>query len=427
VRGSIYKRCQCRDETGKRLKGCRRNHGSWTFHVEIPLDPATGKRKQITKGGFRTRSEAEDEMATVLARVSAGSWTDDKRMTVGDWLDQWLAEVEDQGKSPKTLANYRGHVRDVWKPRLGSLRLRDLRRSHIESALLLLTQPADQARRTGLVGRRVKARSPSTIDGYRRTIRAALSAALRRGLILTNPAAGRIDAIPPREDRELGIWEPVQTAHFLAHVAEDRLLALYELAAYAGLRRAELCGLRWSDLDTGFLGLTVRQTVIEVASKEIPVKDRSCRCCGQEHVGLLFKGPKSRAGRRWVPLAGPARKALRRHRSAQKAERKDFGEDYRDHDLVFCGPDGDPLRPGCVTVAFAAHVTACGLPQIRLHDTRHGACSLLLAGGVPIEVVQMILGHSSPSVTRNVYTHLMRATTAEQVDTAAQLLTQHRP
>jgi hypothetical protein len=186
-------------------------------------------------------------------------------------------------------------------------------------------------------------------------------------------------------------------------------------------------GLRWSDLDTGFLGLTVRQTVIEVASKEIPAKDRSCRYCGQEHVGLLFKGQKSRAGRRWVPLASPARKALRRHRSAQKAERKDFGEHYRDHDLVFCGPDGDPLRPGCVTAAFATHVTACGLPQIRLHDTRHRACSLLLAGGVPIEVVQMILGHSSPNVTRNVYPHLMRATTAAQVDTAAQLLTRHRP
>lgn len=76
--------------------------------------------------------------------------------------------------------------------------------------------------------------------------------------------------------------------------------------------------------------------------------------------------------------------------------------------------------------AFDAHVAACGLPHIRLHDTRHGACSLMLAGGVPIELVQMILGHSSPVVTRQVYAHVMRQTTAEQVNTATELLTRHR-
>jgi integrase len=426
MRGSVYKRCTCRDANGKKLKGCRKAHGSWTFHVEIQVDPATGKRKQITKGGFRTRSDAEEEMAAVIARLNEGSWTDDKRTTVGEWLDRWLSEVAMQGKSPKTLANYRGHVRDVWKPRIGDIRLRDLRRTHIEDALLSLVQPVDTSKHVGMAGRRVAKRSGVTIDGYRRTIRAALSAALRRGLILTNPATGRIDAIPPKEERDLSIWEPEQTAKFLAHVAGDRLSALYELAAYAGLRRAELCGLRWSDLDPGFAGLKVRQTIVEVASKDIPGEERFCRLCRDEHVGMMFKGPKSKAGRRWIPLAEPAREALRQHHKAQAEERADFGKHYRDHGLVFCMPDGNPLRPGEVTSAFTDHVAACGLPQIRLHDTRHGACSLLIAGGVPIEVVQMILGHSSPAVTRQVYAHLMRGLTAEQVEAAARLLNRYR-
>ena len=86
----------------------------------------------------------------------------------------------------------------------------------------------------------------------------------------------------------------------------------------------------------------------------------------------------------------------------QQQERADFGPDYSDHGLVFCEVEGTPLRPSKVTEAFAGHAAACGLPPIRLHDARHGACSLLIAGGVPIEVVQMILGHSSPSVTRQV-------------------------
>jgi len=116
-----------------------------------------------------------------------------------------------------------------------------------------------------------------------------------------------------------------------------------------------------------------------------------------------------------------------RHRKAQQHEREFFGADYDDHDLVFCRADGLPLRPDRVTGAFEAHVAACGLPVIRLHDTRHGACSLLLAGGVPIEIVQMILGHSTPEITRRIYAHLMRRMTAEQVEKASKILTQHRP
>lgn len=214
-------------------------------------------------------------------------------------------------------------------------------------------------------------------------------------------------------DDVLAVWQPEETARFLEHVARDRLSALYELAAYAGLRRAELCGLRWSDIDEDGTGLTVRQTVIAVTRDEVHRTALLCAICGREHPGRYFKPPKSRAGRRWVPLAGPAREAL--DRKGQREERDWLGDAISDHDPVFCAPDGTPLYPGAVTVAFEAHVRACGLPPIRLHDTRHGACSLLIAGGVPIEVVQMILGHTSPDVTRKVYTHVMRKATAAQV------------
>jgi integrase len=229
------------------------------------------------------------------------------------------------------------------------------------------------------------------------------------------------------DDDDLVVWQPEETARFLEHVKGDRLSALYEIAAYAGLRRAELCGLRWSDLDEDGAGLTVRQTIVEVSQSQATPEQMKCPVCGLEHLGCLFKAPKSRAGRRWVPLAEPAKMALTRHRDAQREEREYLGTDYQDHGLVFCKPTGLPLRPGSVTTAFKEHVKDCGLPVIRLHDARHGACSLLLAGGVPIEIVQMILGHSSPAVTRKIYAHVMRKVTAAQVETAAELLTQHRP
>jgi integrase len=122
----------------------------------------------------------------------------------------------------------------------------------------------------------------------------------------------------------------------------------------------------------------------------------------------------------------PSQAALTWHRVAQKDERDFLGTDYNDHDLVFCDFAGLPFRPGSVTGAFETHVSACRLPMVRPHDTRHGACSLLLAGGVPIEIVQKILGHSSPVVTRKIYAHLMRKETAALVETASELLTQHR-
>jgi integrase len=430
MRGSIRKRCQCRDDQGRTITGCRKAHGSWTFTVDVGPAPDTGRRRQVTRSGYRTRDEAQAAMTAALTARAAGAWTDDQGITVGNWLDQWLEELSQRGKSPKTMANYAGQVRDVWRPHLGATRLRDLRRAHVEKVLAELGQPVSATDRPGgNRGRRISGtRSPATIEGYRRTLRAALGSAQRRGLITVNPAQGQMDSIPDLDhDRDdLTIWEPDQTARFLQHVEDDHLAALYEIAAYAGLRRGELTGLRWPDLDANHAGVTIRQTLVEVTRSQLTTAQRRCPYCSAEHTGLYFKRPKSRAGRRWIPLPAPARAALLAHRDRQSHGKDDFGPAYVDHGLVFAGPSGHPLRPSSITTAFEAHTRTCGLPPTRLHDTRHGACSLLLSGGVPIEVVQMIMGHSSPAVTRKVYAHLLRQATADQVEAATEILTRHR-
>jgi integrase len=254
----------------------------------------------------------------------------------------------------------------------------------------------DQDRPTGNVGRRVTQRSAATIDGYRRTIRAALSAALRRELIAINLAVGRMDSIPTSDniddDDEPVVWQSEETARYLEHVFDERLSALGPLRTgrRCRTRRAELCGWRWSDFDANGAGLRVRQAIVSVTRTQVTPEQAARPVCAEVHVGRLFKAPKSRKDRRWVPLAVPAQDTLTRHRAKQQEEREFLGIDYQEHGLVFCRPDGLPLRPDRVTVEFEKHVTACGLPMVRLHDTRHGACSLMLAGGVPIEIVQLI-------------------------------------
>nr|WP_221380489.1 hypothetical protein [Actinoplanes polyasparticus] len=151
--------------------------------------------------------------------------------------------------------------------------------------------------------------------------------------------------------------------------------------------------------------------------------------CGAIHVGRLLKSPKSRAGRSWVPLAKPAEEALARYRAGQKVEKDLLGpdhDDHDDHDLIFCRYGGAPLLPDRVTGEFERHVRECDLPVIPLHDALHRVCPLRLAGGVPIEVAQAILGRASPDVTRRVYKHVLRRITAKQVEKVSKLLTRHR-
>lgn len=425
MRGSVRKRCQCRDADGRRVRNCRKAHGSWFFVIDIGIDPQTFRRRQVTRSGYRTRDEADEAMTKELAALDLGTWTNDQGVTLADWLDTWLTEfaehVAAKTRSAKTLALYRSSVLNVWKPQLGHVRLRDLRRGHVDGSLRALAQPQTTGRRNGNSGSYSQRRSASTIDGHRRALRAALSAAVRRELMHHNPAEGRMDAIPARqtdEDDELGIWQPEETSRFLDALAGDRLSALYEVASYAGLRRAELCGLRWSDIEPDWTGAMIRQTIVDLTRGQAGPEDLLCPVCGAEHVGRHFKRPKTRKGRRWVPLASLAQTALRAHRAAQLEERAEFGKDYLDHDLVFCNVDGLPLRPDSITRDFVIKAAAVGLPPIRLHDLRHGACSLMLAGGVPVEIVQMIMGHSSPAVVRQVYAHLIRKATTAQVDAA---------
>lgn len=196
MRGSVRKRCQCRDAEGRQVKSCRKNHGSWSFTIDAGYEGATSKRRPLTRSGFRTRDEASEAMTKQLAALDAGNWTSDRGLSLAAWLEQWLDEFADRGRSPKTLALYRAHVVNFWQPRLGQMRLRDLRRDHVERALAELGLRQTLGRRPGNSGSYAEHRSPKTIDGYRRTLRAALAAARRRGLITANPAEGRMDAIP---------------------------------------------------------------------------------------------------------------------------------------------------------------------------------------------------------------------------------------
>ena len=211
-------------------------------------------------------------------------------------------------------------------------------------------------------------------------------------------------ATAPRVPRtELQTWMAAELRHFLDHVADDRLAAAWHLVAVSGMRRGELLGLRWSDFDGE--RASVSRSVVSVRNE------------------LSFSEPKTSRGRRSIALDKDTVAELREHRRRQLAERMALGLGKPGHDgLIFTDPLGEPVKPDSFSQSFVRLVGELELPQIRLHDLRHTAASLMLAPGVHPKVVSERLGHASVAFTLDTYSHVAPAMESDAAERVAAML-----
>lgn len=165
MKGSVYKRCKCpveRDAKGRR-KACKKAHGSWVFVADLGIDPATGKRRQVRKSGFRTSDDAREELNKHLNAVATGQVAHDDRLTVADYLRQWITTKEVAGLRPTTVRSYRQHIDSYLIPNLGCLRLGDLRTTHVEKMLHDIAQPPAKPKAGEKIGKGQR-RNPKKIS-----------------------------------------------------------------------------------------------------------------------------------------------------------------------------------------------------------------------------------------------------------------------
>jgi integrase len=403
--GSILSYCSCRDpQTGRRYrKGeCPKppRHKRWLFKIDQGkvYDPATGgwKRDQVTKHGFETKRDAERALEALIPAIRAGTAPSpaDRQITVAQFLDHWLRH--DPDLRPSTRASYTADVTNYLRPGLGHLRLAEVRPDDITG--LFARMASGQLRPVMSRGRDVA--SVAAINRAYRTLHTAMAQAVAEQRITRNPC-GPVKVARPRR-KPVKVWDPEQTARFLGHarVAEPDLAPAFQLSAWRGLRRGEVAGLKWDDIDLDAGLLTVRRNVTEAGR--------------QVHEGE----PKTERGVRTVSLGPKLVAVLREHRRAQAARRL-AAERWADEGWAFPGDHGQVITPHTLTHRFKALVRECpDLPDLHYHGLRHTAATQMLLAGVAPKVVQDQLGHATLAMTMDLYGHVVPA----QRDASAEAL-----
>jgi integrase len=316
----------------------------------------------------------------VLPKVDDGSFRPDRPLTVKQLLvDHWLPAQKSRQLRPATLAQYSA-VADHWIiPRIGEVKVAGLTPAVVNEMVEGMRTEKSARGRKGL-----SARSTQLAVGV---LKSACTWAVNNGLMGRNPLAGvqrpKVIGTPMKS------WTEDQARRFLVATKGDRLGFAWALLLTRGLRRGELCGLRWADVDLDGGVLTVNRTRVVVDGKTID------------------SSPKTAAGRRPVPLDASLVGILKSHKARQARERLSAGEAYLDGDYLLANELGGPYHPDTVSHRFDDAVTTSGLPRIRLHDSRHTAASLMLAAGTPTKVVSDLLGHASPTITLAIYAHTL--------------------
>ena len=385
----------------KRASVARSGRPKSLYYVVIDIGrSAEGQRRQKWHGSFPTRKQAEAARAELVSQWHRGTYVEPSPTTLAEWVrETWLPSMRSQVK-PSTWDSYARNCELHLLPRLGHRRLRDLTPAHLNAVYgELLTSGRRNGDRGGL--------SAKTVRYLHTILHKALADAVDEGLLGVNPAAR---ARPPRPSKaaptELRFWTPDQLRVFLFSVAGTRLEAAWHLAAMTGMRRGEVLGLRWADVDLDAGRLTVRHTIVTVAYE------------------VRSSTPKTHQAR-VVDLDPGTLDQLRAHRARQHRERDEWGPDYEDGDLVFCREDGAPLHPGGFSRSFERAIAGTDLPRIRLHDLRHTHATIALRAGVPVKVISERLGHESPAFTMKQYAHALPGMQAEAAAQIAALVRGH--
>ncbi|MFG2474274.1 tyrosine-type recombinase/integrase [Streptomyces fagopyri] len=354
-----------------------------------------GNRKRIRVYGA-TRREAADKLTEKMAASNSGHPVATSSGTLGSYLAYWLDNVAIHRIRANTHERYRTCVRLYLVPGLGNKKLAQLTAKDVRTFLdRLRTACQCCARCLDAAPRRCcaignccgKRLSPLTVAYVHSVLKSALEHAVREDELPRN-VARNVKLSPPRHRR----FEPLtadEARHFLKAARQDKFRALWELALRTGLRRGELLGLTWADLDPAAGTLNIRRSL-----QHNPAG------------GLIFFPTKTRAAERRIALPTACLAALEEHRLEQERQRTAAGVRWRENGLIFTTGVGTPFDPSDITRRFTGLLDQAGIRRVRFQDLRHTCATLLLEQGVQLVTIKELLGHANIGITAQVYAHV---------------------
>ena len=337
-----------------------------------------GKRKYFYS---KKKQEVRDKLNTALHERQKGTLITTPQQTLDQYLKDWLENTVKDTVRPRTYERYESIVRLHIVPTLGKVKLQALTPRHIQTL-------KSKKLKEGL--------SPTTVSAIQDMFHKALDDAIKMELLSRNVCEAV--SSPRKQHKEIQPLMPDEALKLLDAAKGHPQEALFVLALATGMRRGELLGLKWQDINFTDGTLQVRRTLSRLPTQ-----------MGKDNGDLYIEADtKTKSSKRNIVLAGFAFEALKQHRVRQEEMRRVAGDSWVDHDYVFCTSIGTHLDPGHDALVQLKHLLEkAGLPERRFHDLRHSAATLLLSMGIHPKVVQEILGHTEISMTMDIYSHVL--------------------
>lgn len=381
----------------------KRGENSWRL-VYFKGRDQDGNRIRFTRTYKGNRPRAEKALAKFVTEVENGLVGEGENMFFRDLCDRWLTEYAKEHLSPKTYSDYQKIIEQRLRPTFGQYKIHEIKPLNIIKFYRELRAPEQRKDGREEEGK-PKSLSGATIQKYHRILSSIFSTAVHWQLIAANPCS-RVE-VPKSERREASFYDEKQLDKLFKVLEGENIKyrTLILLAILTGLRRGELVALKWGDINFDKGTLTVSKQ-----AQYIP---------GQ---GVVVREPKTKSSRRTIALPSTAINYLKEHRREQAAERFKIADLWKDGNYLFTTWEGKIMHPDTPSSWFNDFLKKNNLPHIRFHDLRHSSATILLGNGIPLKNVSARLGHSSASITANIYAHALESVDRQAADKLDQIM-----
>ena len=379
--------------TGNSQKVARKNGIAWEITVELPRDPVTGERIRKYKSVKNvTKKEAEQIMRKMIDEIEKGYYVENSKITITEWVNTWMDVYIESNVSPTTKSRYRGMIDRYIIPVIGHVQVQHLNTLTVQKWVNGLKISPSSG----------KELSASTIKHAYHVLKGAMDKAVLAGIIARTPCQGIM--LPKGSKKAAVIYDEQQIKELIFFAKGTEMELIIDMELCMGLRRGELLGLEWGDIDwdNNRINIVRNRVVVDGAP--------------------VVKEPKTKNSKRTVDVPAQLMAKLKAHQKTCMENRLKMGRNYIVTDYVIVHPNGQPIYPEYVSQMLTKLQNRAGLPKCRFHDLRHLCASILLKQGISAKVAQERLGHADIQTTLNIYSHVLPSSAKDAAEKIGEMV-----